>query len=149
MSNCIFEHHFEEQKIFLLTWIPLESTTFAEAALWNRVRLGHTLAAPTVVAPAEHQMRSQQPAANGWRNGGPGFSPSRRPTSPVGVLRQTTRSQHCPAPPHWGLVGRRRAFALVIRWQARREGRGGQWCGGSVERWTGGGWGRTSEYNFA
>ena len=48
----------------------------------------------------------------------------------AGGHRQTTRSQHCPAPPHQRLGGRRRAVALEMRRQAGRAGRGG-----AVARW--------------
>ena len=43
-----------------------------------------------------------------------------------GGHRQTTRSQHCPAPPHHRRGGRREG-----------RGSGGQWHGGCNERWQG------------
>ena len=77
---------------------PFEVMTFTGAAGWKRRRLARTLAAPTVLVTGENQMRSHNPAASGWRNGGPGFSPARRRGLPPGAIAR----RHGPstAPPH-------------------------------------------------
>ena len=67
-------------------WLPFEVTTFTGAAGWKRRRLARTLAAPTVVVSVEKPMRPHNPAAGGWLNGGPGFSPARRRGLPPGAV---------------------------------------------------------------
>ena len=63
--------------------------------------------------------------------------------------RQTTRSQHCPAPTHHRRGGRRRAVALEGRRQAKSAGRGGAvvwWLERAVAGW---GWGRTPGESYS
>ena len=78
-------------------WIPLENTTFLEAARWKRGRLARIRAAPTVAAPVENLMRPLSPAASGWRDGGPEFSPARWKGLPPGTI--TRQYSPSTAPP--------------------------------------------------